>query len=398
METHEGKDLIPTEVNVVNTDSKEQLATAFTQIQYRPVLLDETIDVEKGLSVPMGQITALGTAFKPVAQMFQSITQGVGGSGMYWVDVPSGSHLAFSQGKQAFIGATLSNANNQGFAQAALRPIAFDPTLLFVATVLVIIDKKLTAISDGQKEILAFLQQKEKAKQRGNLNFLNDVMANYKFNYNNAMYKSNNHIKVLDVRQESEQSILFYQEQLTTKLKKQSFIHLDKNVHDKLSQVKADLIEYRLALYLFAFSSFLDVLLLENYDSAFIDGVKNKILEYSAHYGKQYASCLEAIEKYSKTSVQAHVLKGLSVASSTVGKTVHKIPVIGDTQLDEKLIDTGTKLSNYDSKRTEKTVDGLSEDQDSGILPFIENITMINVFYNQPVRMLVDEENIYILN
>ena len=126
--------------------------------------------------------------------------------------------------------------------------------------------------------------------------------------------------------------------------------------------------------------------------------MKNKILEYSAHYGKQYAACLEAIEKYSKTSVQAHVLKGLSVASSTVGKTVHKIPVIGDTQLDEKLIDTGTKLSNYDSKRTEKTVDGLSEDQDSGILPFIENITMINVFYNQPVHMLVDEENIYILN
>ena len=126
---------------------------------------------------------------------------------------------------------------------------------------------------------MAFLQQKEKAKQRGNLIFLNDILANYKFNHENAMYKTNNHIKVLDIKQESEQSILFYIEQIEGKLKKQSFLHIDKNVKEKLASVKADLIEYRLALYLFAFSSFLEVLLLENYESAYLDGANNKIQE-----------------------------------------------------------------------------------------------------------------------
>ena len=396
MDINESKELIPTDTGLAVVDKKEQLVTAMTDLQYYPALLDEKIEVEKRLSIPMGQIAALGTAFEPVAQIFQSITQGAGGSGLYWVNVPSGHHLAYSQQKGAFIGSALKNANNQGLAQAALSPIACNPTLLFVAAVLITIDRKISAITEGQKEIMAFLQQKEKAKQRGNLIFLNDILANYKFNHENAMYKTNNHIKVLDIKQESEQSILFYIEQIEGKLKKQSFLHIDKNVKEKLASVKTDLIEYRLALYLFAFSSFLEVLLLENYESAYLDGANNKIQEYSSRYQEQYSSCYESIEKYSKTSVQSHVLKGLSAASTAVGKAASKVSLFSDTHLDKDLLEAGSKISDYGSKRTENTMDKLSEDQQSGILPFIENITMINVFYNQPIQMLVDGKNVYL--
>lgn len=390
------KDLIPSDSEVDIVEKKEQLVAALTNVQYYPALLDEKIEVENRLTIPMGQIAALGTAFEPISQMFQHIAQGAGGSGLYWVNVPSGHHLAHFKGSSEFLGSALKNVNNQGFRQAALTPLACNPTLLFVAAVLVTIDKKLSAITEGQKEILAFLQQKEKSIQRGNLVFLNDILANYKFNYENAMYKSNNHIKVLDIKQTSEQSVMFYQEQIDSKLKKQSFLHIDKNVREKLASVKADLIEYRLALYLFAFSSFLEVLLLENFENAYLEGVKTKIQEYSEHYQEQYTTCYESIEKYSKTSVQSHVLKGLSVASTAVGKAASKVSLFNDTHLDKDFLEAGSKIGDYSSKRTENTMDKLSEDQQSGILPFIENITMINVFYNQPIQMLVDGENIYL--
>ena len=396
METNENKDLIPIDTALSLKEKREQLAASITTIQYYPAVLDEKFETDKRPCIPMGQIASLGVAFQPVAQIFQTIAHGAGGSGFYWVDVPAGSHLAFSQGKQAYIGSALNNASNQIAGQASLKPLAFDPTLLFITAVLFSIDRKLTAIAEAQKEIMAFLQQKEKAIQRGNLIFLNDILTNYKFNYENSMFKTNNHVKVLDIKQTSEQSILFYKEQIDSKLKKKSLLHMDKNVRDQMASVKADLIEYRLALYLFAFSSFLEILLLENYENAYLDGVKTKILDYTHRYEEQYTVCHEAVEKYSKTSIQSHVLKGLSAASSAVGKTVQKIPVISNTQLDENLIEAGSKLNDYSAKRTEDTVEILAEDKESGIEPFIENITMIHVLYNQPIHILVDGENIYL--
>ena len=48
-------------------------------------------------------------------------------------------------------------------------------------------------------------------------------MNNYKYNWENENYKNTRHIKVLDIKQTSEQSIIFYREQikdLLDKLKK----------------------------------------------------------------------------------------------------------------------------------------------------------------------------------
>ena len=86
------KDLIPSDPEVDIVEKQEQLVAALTNVQYYPALLDEKIEVENRLTIPMGQIAALGTAFEPISQMFQHIAQGAGGSGLYWVNVPSGHH------------------------------------------------------------------------------------------------------------------------------------------------------------------------------------------------------------------------------------------------------------------------------------------------------------------
>ena len=389
------KDLTISESSLVS--SRNELISNLFSVQYHPAIFEEKHETEKSLTIPITQIGAVGTAFKPLATAFQNVfAGGAGGSGLYWVDVPKGFHLSHFSNKPGYLGSSLSNINNQGFRQATLNPLAFDPTMLFMAAVLMSIDKKLDAIKEGQQEILEFLQQKEKAKQRGNLNFLNDILNNYKYNFENATYKTNLHIKVLDIKQEAEQSILFYREQIDKKLNNRSLLHSDKNVRDKLIAIRGELVEYQLALYLYAFSSFLEVLLLENYQSAFLDDIKNKIKSCEQSYSELYHICYDMVEAYSQTSVQSHMLGALAVASKAVGTAVNKIPVISKSQLDENLIASSDKLTDYKAKRTEITLERLEGKENSSVEPFIENIIMIDQLYNQPLQMLFDQENIYI--
>ncbi len=89
-----------------------------------------------------------------------------------------------------------------------------------IAVALITIEKKLDDILETQKEILEFLKQKEKAKLRGNLNVLEDILNNYKHNWNNEKYKTNKHIHVQEIKREAEQSIIFYRDRIVKKTNK----------------------------------------------------------------------------------------------------------------------------------------------------------------------------------
>lgn len=112
-----------------------------------------------------------------------------------------------------------------------MLPITCDPTMLFMAAALVIIDKKLDNIKEMQQEMMYFLTQKGKADLKGNLIFLYDLFNNYKYNWNNEMYKNNNHTMVLSIKKEAESKIVFYREQIIAKVNKKVFIHSDQAVN-----------------------------------------------------------------------------------------------------------------------------------------------------------------------
>lgn len=53
---------------------------------------------------------------------------------------------------------------------------------------------EIVKIDNGKdNKIMAMFQMKEKAELKGNLTFLYDVFNNYKYNWNNEMYKNSNH-------------------------------------------------------------------------------------------------------------------------------------------------------------------------------------------------------------
>ena len=360
-----------------------------------PKLKESEVGVANYTPLSLSRLAAYGTAFQPLTTAIQTAVSGAGGSGIYYVNT-AGKTMFQMKGTKNFIGSLQTPTGMVGGGQAQMTPLACDPTMLFMAAALANIDKKLDTIQNMQQEMMDFLVQKEKADLRGNLNFLLDIFNNYKYNWNNETYKTNNHIKVLDIRQEAEKKITFYREQIIAKVNKKSLIHSDQTVNKQLQMVQDQFKDYQLSLYLLGFSSFLEVMLLGNFDSDYLSSVSEKLDTYSLKYRELYTKCYNEIEGYSSTSVQSSMLKGIAKASTSVGKFVEKIPVVSKGQADEALIAAGEKLEEFNTDKLRKQMSSLIEHQSNAVRPFIENIDTVNELCNKPVKLLVDKDNLYI--
>lgn len=378
-------------------NKKNEIVQALMNVEFYPAVIEEEVSMVKYTKLPLANLSALGTAFEPITAAFQNIMNGGGAtSGLCRVTIPKGTHLAEFKSGAGNLGTVLNNGTNQIAGQATLNPLVCNPTMIFMAVALANINKKLDSIQEMQQELLDFLVQKEKSKLRGNLIFLTDVLNNFKYNWTNEKFKNSNHIKALDIKQESEQNILFYREEIDKKVKKKSFIHSDKDVKEKLNKIQSDFKEYQLALYLYSFSSFLEVMLLGNFESAYLDGIAHKIEDYAYQYRELYTACYNQIEGYSKSSIQSHLLSGLASINKVAGDAATKIPVVSKSQIDVTLTETSNRLGKFSSKRTEQTMEQLLNKQNSAVRPFIENIKAVNRLYNQPMELIFDQENIYV--
>lgn len=381
--------------NKMQENKDNEILQMMNNTSIYPMLKESEVGVSNYTPLPLSRLAAYGTAFQPLATAVQTAVNGAGGSGIYYVNT-AGKTMFQMKGTNNFIGSLQTSTGMVGGGQAKMTPLACDPTMIFMAAALANVEKKLEAIQDMQKEMMDFLVQKEKADLKGDLNFLFDVFNNYKYNWNNEMYKNSNHIKVLDIRQEAEKKITFYREQIIAKVSKKSFIHSDQTVNKQLQMVQDQFKDYQLALYLLGFSSFLEVMLLGNFDKDYLTGISEKLEKYSLNYRELYTKCYDEIESYSSTSVQSSMLKGIAKASTSVGKFVEKIPVISKGQADEALIAAGDKLDELNAGKLRKQMSSLIERQSNSIRPFIENIDTVNELCNKPVQLLVDKENLYI--
>ena len=381
--------------NEIQENKDNAILRMMSDTSIYPMLQESEVGVSNYTPLPLSRLAAYGTAFQPLATAVQTAVSGAGGSGIYYVNT-AGKTMFQMKGTNNFIGSLQTSTGMVGGGQAQMTPLACDPTMIFMAAALANIEKKLDAIQDMQKEMMDFLVQKEKSDLKGNLNFLFDVFNNYKYNWKNEMYKNSNHIKVLDIRQEAEKKIAFYREQIIAKVNKKSFIHSDQTVNKQLQSVQDQFKDYQLALYLLGFSSFLEVMLLGNFDADYLTGISDKLEKYSLKYRELYTKCYDEIESYSSTSVQSLMLKGIAKASTSVGKFVEKIPVISKGQADESLIAAGDKLDELNDGKLRKQMRSLIEHQSNSIRPFIENIDTVNELCNKPVQLLVDKDNLYI--
>ena len=374
---------------------KDSLMQSLLDVERLPTSPEADLAIQESDKIPLSNLAALGIAFQPLVAAIQTVFTSDGGSGIYFVNTMGKQMHRFQDGS-GFLGALQTASGGVGGGQARLIRLPCDPTMLFMAAALMNIEKKLDIIQKTQEEIFAFLEEKERAALQGNLNVLEEVMGNFKYNWNNEKYKSNKHILVQQIKKEAEASIVLYQNQIARKLKKRSPIHGDQEVRGALKKLHGQFQDYQLALYLYAYSAFLEVMLLGNFSEGYLNSVEQRISEYSFGYRSLYTQCYNLMEGYSKSSIQAGVLKGLAATSKLMGDTITKVPVISRSQLDENLIEAGSRLDRHGKRRTVTALAELAQVRMSVTTQFEENIRTINALYNKPTFYLFDGENVYV--
>lgn len=385
-------------------DNNRQILTAMMNVDYAPVLLSQDeVEARSCMTVPLTQIAALGAVFSPITTTIENVVAGGMGQQLFTLNPRgyTGQLAALKDGS----GFTSTVIGSHGLGQAAFAPVNSDmvttvtttnPAMMFIAMAMISIDQKLDEIKDIQEEMFSFMKEKEKAKNKANMNALQEIINEYKFNWNNDRYIYTSLGQAKLIRLSSIEQIELYRAEVKKKLDKKSFIHTDQEVNSKINKVQDELREYQTALYCFAFSAFLEIMLLENFEKAYIDTIIDKIEEYSYQYRGLYTDCYNMLEEYSRKSLQSGVIKGFSAANKAAGNLIAKVPVVNKTLIDEGLVAAGEALEKVGSNKEVKTMSKLISRKNSCVKPFIDILNRINELFNQPNQIVFDKENVYI--
>ncbi|MCD8021304.1 MAG: hypothetical protein LUF92_17560 [Clostridiales bacterium] len=165
----------------------------------------------------------------------------------------------------------------------------------------------------------------------------------------------------------------------------------------KLQKTEELFRDYQMVLYQFAFSSFLEIMLLGNFDEQYLKNIASRIEELAFQYREMYTECYNRIENISNSSVQTVLTGGVAGISKGAGRVISKIPVISKGPVDEALVSAGHKLEDRNTTKTDKVMRRLIDTSTNCTTPFVQSIEAINRIYNEPMDMLFDRENIYLV-
>ena len=393
-------------------DYKNELIKSIISSEFRPEIVERD-EVKLSLieKIPIADLAVLGAAIAPLTQSLQNLSSQLFGAGaqstkiLWEANLPEGAtRMIQRKDGTGFIGAAFNGNNLVG--QTTFNPVevsensasafSINPYTIAIAAALLSINAKLNDIKQSQDNIMNFLEQKEKSALEGNLNFLSDILNNYKLNWNNEKYINSNHIKVLDIKQQSEQSISLFKKQVQSVIKEGALFHTTKKVSKNINDLLARLDDYRLSVYMYAFSSYVDVLLLENFESKFLQRVVDKISGYALEYREIYSYVYAALERFAKRSVRSIVSRGAAGTTKVLGKAVKKIPKLRDTQIDENLLETSERIKELDADTNQKISRTITNCQKVDVSPFVDNINRIDYLCNSPLKILVSEDALYI--
>ena len=387
------------------TPSKVEIAQQVASEIVRLAPTDIDIDLAPAAKIPLDQIASLGTGFASIPEQFRTITMQNGGTLMEAFD-EFGRRLNISQ-LQTFndgSGSLGSLRDAAGFHQVRLHEAAsatatvpINPATIAMAVALSQINQKLDTIQQTQQEMFDYLKQQDKAKLRGDLQTLVDMMDGYRFNWDNPTFRQNKHAKALDIKQDAEQSIIHLRAQIKTKLAEKSLIANRFEISRRLDEMLDRLKEYQLSLHLYSLAAFAEVMMLENFDEDYLKAIAGKIEDRSLQYRQIYTECYDVIESSSEKAFDSTVLGGLSIAGKALGGFIKNTPIGNLTPIDEALEDAGESIGSFNESQTENLLEKLRFAKTPEVKAFSDSLASINALYNKPTRLLTDSENIYVL-
>ena len=377
----------------------KQLLNQLVEVEYMPVESDYSIINHEKFSLDKLLTTGLNLS-SIIPQIKQAKESKQIGTTLYRMVSPKGVITGTLQSKNGItLGHYVNNGkitNRAGFQAVTQTVATVNPYVLLITAAVSIVTKKLDTIKEKQVEILEFIKIQEESKIKGNVKVLQEISEQLQFNINNDQFKNNKLILIQDIKKDSEAIIISCKTQITSKASKTNFFHFDKQIKNKTVQIEEVFKNYQLALYQFSYSSFLEVLLYENFDQGYLDLVHDKVINYIEDFKKIHNDCYEKLLSDSKTSIESTAIKGFAGMTKGIGKAVQKISLSITGEDEKELLEFSDKVKDYNKQRIKTKLDSFSKNQESCSLVFADNIKTINTLFNNELEILFDDHNIYI--
>lgn len=397
------------QTDLTNPDEKKSLIDQ-NEIEKAIAARSNQINLSNCLKVSFNDIMALGTGISQMIPSLRTVATSITTDGIGYIPINNvfgeslvaarkstpnifvGSFKDAASGKRVM--ADFIKAEPQTISTSAVMPI--NPATMMMAAMLVNVEKKLDNIQQTANKIMSFLEMDKQAEQQGNINVLNDSLQNYKYNWDNQQYLQNHHMKALDIKQKAEQNIIFYQKQIAQRIEKIPTIHLDSDVKNALVEMGKLFRDYQMAVYMFGFSAFMEVMLLGNFLEGYLQQVAEKVSQYNLKYEEQFDQCKGLLKNLSSGSLETQVIKAIGGFGQFLGKAVGNSPLLSKGPVDEWLKEGGQKLIEGQDHKMEKVVEMFSTSNEAEGDVFADGIREMDKICNHTTDIFFDNNMLYI--
>ena len=271
--------------------------------------------------------------------------------------------------------------------------MALDPTIMMMSVALAGIEQELGDIKELSKKILSFLEHDKESEIESDLEILNRSISDFRFNLEDEKYLVNNHKQVMDIKRTANKNMLFYKKEIKDDLSKDKFITTGNSMNSIIDEIQKKFKYYRLSLYIYSFSTFMEVLLLGNYKSDYLLSKKSELDELDNEYLETFNSALEYVKKNANKSLEGNVLSGLGSAGKAIGNFAEKVKV---KNVNDWLNEKGDNLKQSGQSIKDSYSTKFDEMKDTHSKQFIEQIEKVDCIYNKTKEIYFDKDNIYL--
>lgn len=269
-----------------------------------------------------------------------------------------------------------------------------DPSVMMMSAMLTGIDQELGEIKEITKKIFSFLKNEKESEIESDLELLNRSISDFRFNLEDEKYINNNYKQAMEIKRTANKNILFYKKEISEVLSKDKLFTTNIAMNQIIDEIQNKFKYYRLSLYIYSFSTLMEVLLLGNYKNDYLISKIDELDFLDSEYSNLFSKALNYVKENAHKSLEGNVLFGLGSAGKVLGNLVSKTKVKNiDTWLNEK----GDNLKQTSDNLKESYLTKFDDIRNTNSKVFIEQIDRINSIYNKTKEIYFDNENIYLL-
>ena len=271
--------------------------------------------------------------------------------------------------------------------------MALDPTVMMMSVALAGIEQELGEIKELSKQIFSFLEHEKESEIESDLEILNRSISDFRFNLEDEKYLINNHKQVMDIKRTANKNMLFYKKEIKDDLSKDKLFTTNNSMNSIIEDIQKKLRYYRLSLYIYSFSTFMEILLLGNYTNDYLLSKKEELDELDNEYSEVFNNALEYVKKNANKSLEGNVLSGLGSAGKAIGNLAEKVKI---KNVDNWLNEKGNNLKQSGQNIKDEFATKFDDMRESNSRPFINQIEKVDCIYNNTKEIYFDKENIYL--